>query len=435
MSLDLSRIPLRFTSDGLALAIIALLWLRAVGTNIAYSLTIDKRFLGAGSELAASPLASAVSQGSFLAVAALCAVILAFRVNDITRPGLWKLVIVLLPWLWTVVRDAYSGTVQPDALLYVLVIIAIAALRPNPRVLALVGILTALTAVIAMLFGWLLPDAGLLREIDGQVRVRADKEVFNGWGLLQGMFFSENTLGQYLALGSIGLVWLRPRRLAGALFVVVAFAIAWSASRGALFTVGAALTVVIVVGLVRAWGRIDISVVLARLAVLIALAAIVVLPTLRWSDDAFSARGVIWRVSLAEWADRAPAFGLGSDWYARIADSEISPFHVGAVHGHNDVIQLLATGGLVAAVLWASWIVVQGLTLTTARNPHLLGGAALIVAALVSGVLETATWSPTVSSLWGVVHIPLCILFFPATTGSTVAADPFPRPRTLRATF
>ncbi|HCJ50107.1 MAG TPA: hypothetical protein DHW40_12395 [Microbacterium sp.] len=434
MSLDLSRVTIRFTSEGLTLAIIALLWLRAVGTNIAYSLTIDKTFLGAGSELAASPLASVVSQGSFLVLAALCAVVLAFRINDVTRPGLWHLTIVLLPWLWAVVRDAYSGILQPDALLYVLIVVAIAALRPNPRVLALVGILTAVTAVIAIALGWFTPEAGLLREIDGQVRVRADKEILNGWGLLQGMFFSENTLGQYLALGSIGLVWLRPRLLAVALLGVITFAIVWSASRGALFALGAAIAVVVIVGVVKAWGRVDIAAGLARLALFGALAAIVVIPMVSWPDDAFSERGVIWRVSLIEWADRAAAFGLGSDWYARIADSEISPFHAGAVHGHNDVIQLLITGGLVAAVLWATWVVVAGLTLTTPRNPHLVGATALLVAMLVSGVLETATSSPNSSSLWGVIQIPLCILFFAPFPGPTVAAAPFPQPRTLRAT-
>ena len=66
-----------------------------------------------------------------------------------------------------------------------------------------------LTAIIAIAFGFLLPDAGILREADGTMR-SVDKAVFPSLGLLQGMFTSENNLGQYLAYG-VAAVAMLPR--------------------------------------------------------------------------------------------------------------------------------------------------------------------------------------------------------------------------------
>jgi len=397
--------------DAVASILIVLLWCRAVGSLTVLSLTADKTFVAVGQEEVTSKAATAVSQGFFALAAALCLMIVVFRVNDTTRVGLWRIGAVLAPWLWLLVRDAYSGQARPDSALYVLVVLALAALRPSVRTLRTIAVLVLITAVVAMLLGLLLPSAGILRDAGGEARV-SDKETIPGLGLLQGMFTSENNLAQYLALGAASILTL-PRwwlRLPGLL--VVAVAVYWSSSRGAMTALAASLIVALLLWVLRDGVSPAAARVATRAAVTVAVAIMVVLPLLGWDDDAFTKRGNIWNGSLHEWGRRAPWFGFGSGWYREIAGTETSPFHGGAFTGHNQLVHLLATGGLVLAVLAVTSLLAQGAVVTRVGHPAFLAGTTLLVSVAVSGFLEVPLGYLDRSMFWTVALVPMTIVFF-----------------------
>ena len=124
------------TVDAAAALLIVFLWCRAVGTRILLSLSADKVFVPVGQDPIWPPAASYASQLFFLLAVGFSVGIILFRINDVTRPGLWRIVALLAPWLFILMRDIYSGSPTPDSLLYVVVVLALAALRPHPRVLA-----------------------------------------------------------------------------------------------------------------------------------------------------------------------------------------------------------------------------------------------------------------------------------------------------------
>lgn len=400
------------TRDAAAIVLIVLLWCRAVGQLIVLSLTAEKSFVAIGQDEVTSPAASLTSQLFFLVAIAFAVGVILYNVNDLTRPGLWRLVVVLAPWLWMLTRDAYSGSASADTLLYVFVVLALAALRPNPRILAALGALVVLTAVIAMLFGFFLPEAGLLREADGIVRERSDKATIPSLGLLQGMFTSENNLGQYLSLG-LAPVLLLPRwwlRLTG--LACVLFAIFWSSSRSSLLAAGGILAVGAVVWLLTEFGLRRLASIAARVAIGATVLVMCVLPLLGWDNDAFTARGQIWNGSLDEWSSRAFLFGLGRDWYTQIAGTETSPLNSAAYHGHNQFVQFLVTGGVVLAVIAVAWLLVQAYDITRPHSRYVAVGAMLVVGIALGGMLEVPLGFVDRSAFWTVTLVPLTVLFF-----------------------
>lgn len=383
------------------------------------SLTAEKRFVPVGQDHITSPQAGLVSQGFFLVLVALCVAIIVFRINDVTRPGLWRLAILLAPWLWMLTRGAYSGQLAADAALYVLVVLALAALRPHPRVLQTAGVLVLLTALIAIGFGFGMPDAGILRESSGEVRV-AEKATLPQWGLLQGMFTSENALGQFLSVGLPAVFLLKPW-LRWPAWCVIVFAVYWTSSRSALLTVVVASAVAGMIWLLRALDWRAAASVVARAIIVGLVAVAAVVPFLGWPDDAFTTRGLIWRVSLEEWSDRAFAFGFGTDWYVKLTESETSPFHAGAYHGHSTVVQFLVTGGPILAVLGLGSLVVIAWRLTRVEQSALVYAAGLFVAILANGLLEVVIGYVDRSVVWMSTLVPMAVLLFaqPATRRRT----------------
>ncbi|GAA1687088.1 hypothetical protein GCM10009808_00090 [Microbacterium sediminicola] len=400
------------TRDAAAVVLIVLLWCRAVGQLIVLSLTAEKSFVAIGQDEVTSPAASLTSQGFFLLAIAFAVGVILFNINDITRPGLWRIMLVLAPWLWMVARDAYSGSASADSVLYVAVILALAALRPHPRILGALGFVVVLTAALAILFGFLLPDAGLLREADGAVRERSDKEILPGLGLLQGMFTSENNLGQYLSMG-IAAVLMIPKwwqRCAG--LAIVGFAIIWSASRSSLVTMVGVLAVGSVVWLIIEFRRRKLASIAARVAIGGSVLVMCALPLMGWSNDAFTARGQIWNGSLEEWSSRAFLFGLGREWYTQIAGTVTSPLNSAAYHGHNQFVQLLVTGGVVLGILAVAWLLVQAYAITEPTNRYLVITAILVVGIALGGLLEVPLGFVDRSAFWTVTVVPLAVFFF-----------------------
>ena len=297
-------------------------------------------------------------------------------------------------------------------MLYLVVVLALAALRPSPRVLVTLGVLVVLTAFIAIGLGFFMPEAGLLRESGGVVRERTDKALLPGFGLLQGMFTSENNLGQYLSLGFAAVVLL-PRwwlRLPG--MAVVAFAIIWSSSRSSLLATGATLAVGAVVWVLAELGWRRTASFGARVAIGVSLLVMCVLPLLRWDNAAFTARGQIWNGSLEQWQSRSFLFGLGRGWYVQIAGTETSPLNTAAYHGHNQFVQWLVTGGVVLALVALAWLLVQGYVLTAPDRRYVPIAAMVIVAIAVGGFLEVPLGFVDRSVFWTVTVVPLTVLFF-----------------------
>ena len=403
------ELSLRLSSNALAVVIITLVWARTVLGYAANSLTTDKTSVAAGEQIETSAIANLVTQGFFAMALAVSGAVIVFR---ITRPGLWRVTVMLVPWLWMVTREAYSGNFTPDAILYLFLVLALAALRPDVRVLAAVGGLVVVTAILAIGIGVAFPESGIVRDETGEFRIRADKEFFPGLGLLQGMFFSENTLGQFLAIGAVSLLWIRPLWLRLTCASVVGFAILWSASRSALVTVAVAATVGAMAWALRRYGRAGLARLWMRAAAVAALTVMCVLPLLGWDDDAFSARGIIWSVTLEEWSDRAMWFGFGLDWYTQMALNAISPLHAGAVSGHNDLIHMLATGGILLAVAAAAWMLIVDWDMTRGRRQGAVIAGMLVVATLVSGTLEIVVGFVNGSSLWPIILAPICVMFF-----------------------
>ena len=232
------------STDTAGVLLVVVMWLRAVGSLIALSLTADKKFVPVGKEPIWTPAASLTSRGLYVVVVAYCLGIILFRMNELTRPGLWRVVAVLAPWLCILLRDLYSGMPTPDSVLYVMVVLALAALRPDPRrVLAALGTLVLLTAIIAVVLGFLMPSAGVLRDSSGAGFQRSDKTVFPSLGLLQGMFTSENNLGTYISIGSATVAMLRPRWLRLAGLGIIVFAVLWSSSRSSMFALASMLEI------------------------------------------------------------------------------------------------------------------------------------------------------------------------------------------------
>ena len=402
---------LYITPDGLAVLLTVVLWCRAVGSRIVLSLTADKVFVPVGQDPIWPPAASLTSKLSFLLAVGICVGVILFRVNDVTRPGLWRIVVLLAPWLWILIRDLYSGWPTPDAVLYVLVVLALAALRPNPRVLIVLGALVVLTAITAIAFGFLLPDAGILHDADGTVR-QSDKSLLPSLGLLQGMFTAENNLGLYLSIGIAAVAvlprwWLRMPGLA-----IVVFAIVWTSSRNSMFASTCMLIVGIAVWTLAEFGWRRAASAVARIATVSAVLIMCALPFTGWEDEAFTERGLIWKGAMTEWSSRGLLFGLGSDWYGQIAKSDTSPLNLAAFHGHNQFVQFLTVGGPIFAFIAVGSLLAQTFAITESRSRYLAIGAMLGTGIAVGGFLDVPLGFVDTAMFWTVTIVPLAVLFF-----------------------
>ncbi len=413
------RSRLFISTDAAGVLLVVLMWLRAVGSLIALSVTADKKFVPVGKEPIWTPAASLTSRGLYVAVVAFCLGIILFRMNDLTRPGLWRVIAVLAPWLCILLRDLYSGSPTPDSVLYVMVVLALAALRPDPRrVLATLGGLVLLTALIAVALGLLLPGAGVLRDSSGAGFQRSDKTVFPSLGLLQGMFTSENNLGTYISIGYASVAMLRPwwLRLSG--LGVIGFAILWSSSRSSMFALACMLVVGILVWAVGEFGSRRAASVAARIATFSAIIIMCVLPLMGWGDDAFTDRGFIWNRALEQWSSRALLFGFGHDWFQHVAESDTSPLSAGAYQGHNQFVQFLVTGGMLFAFVAVVSILLQTYAITAPTSRYLTIAAMLVTGICATGFLEVPLGFVDRSTFWTVTIVPLTVLFF-ARPGDT----------------
>lgn len=404
---------LRLDPRRVAVLLVVLLWLRLVVELVVLSFTTEKRFVPVGQEGVTSESTQAVASVLLLATTALAAAVVATNLNAVTRVGIGRLALFLTPWLYLVCRDAYAGHLDSSAILFALVVLALAALNPGMAVLRTVGALTALTAIIALLMGIFFPETGILHDLTGEVR-EADKALLPGLGLLQGPFTSENNLAQYLALGLPAVFTLRSRWLRGVAIVLVLLAIGWSSSRGGLLTAGAVLvTGAVLWPLARLGWRRALHVTATTVVGLLAVVG-TVLPFLPWPADAFTERGLIWQGSADAWVTQGELFGLGTQWFTEVGGTATTPLNDAAYHAHNQFLQLSVTGGLALVALATIWLAGMAFVTTHPGSPAQLPVALVLVAVVVSGFLEVPVGFVDRWQFWGVTAVPLAAAFFAA---------------------
>ena len=298
------------------------------------------------------------------------------------RRDLLGVTLLLAPWAWVEVRSFTldRGGAVSD-LVYPAVVVAVWLLRPGLRHLRLLGYLAGAVAIVSVLIGVLLPEQGVFRAVDGTVIVQ--EKVVLPFGILVGIFTHGNTLGQYLLMG-LPLVALVPRPgLRTVLLAVTVVALVWSAARSTIVGAVALAGVVAVLSLLPVGRR----AVPGRLALWAAFGLVAVLPFLTTSPGAFTSRGGIWRLSLAYWQQH-PWVGNGSDFYTRIAQTS-ADLGGTVYHGHNEMVQLLVTGGVVLAVL-AALLVLVAVHRATRTPGGVIVGVAILLGLAGASLLEVS---------------------------------------------
>ena len=327
-----------------ATVLVVLVWAAVVVPRLVQSLTAPKYRATVGAPVPLSAPATYFDLSLVLAVGAWCTWIVLRSLHDLPTTRRRELLALLAPWVYLVARDLYVDH-RPDrgALLYPVVVVALWVLRPRIEQLAVLGRLVGLTALISLGLGLLLPEKGIYTSVTGEL-IAPEKQILPG-GVLIGVFTDSNNLAQFLVLG-LPVVLMVPRRTTRALLgSAVLVAIVWTSSRSSIAAALLGLLTAALLATVPARSRRAVAITLPALVV----TALVALPLLTTSDDAFTNRGYIWRNSLDAWSSH-PVTGLGSQWF-----SEIAQFANGlggfAYHGHNQLVQTLVTGGLVQAVL------------------------------------------------------------------------------------
>ncbi len=321
------------------------------------------------------------------------------------RRDLLGLVLLLAPWAWVEVRSyTLDGGLSVSDLVYPAIVVAVWLLRPGLRHLRLLGYLAGAVAVISVVIGLAFPDQGVFRAADGSA-ITEEKAILP-FGVLVGVFTHGNTLGQYLLLGLPLVALIQRRRVRAVLLAVSAGALLWSAARS---TIAGAVALAVVVGVLSLLPRGRRSVPY-RLALVAVFALVAVLPFVTTDPTAFTTRGAIWARSLAYWREH-PWVGLGSDFYTRIAQTT-ADLGGTVYHGHNEVVQLLVTGGVVLAVLVGLLVAATIRRATDDRTGGTIGlavlfalaGASLLEVSLLfddSGVFDPVLLLPLATLLVG----------------------------------
>jgi hypothetical protein len=317
-----------------------------------------------------SRIAAFADAGLYLAVIAVCVLIILGYLNTLDWRGSGLLLCLLLPWAYIALRDVYVPTrLLEEGVCYPLIVIAVWILKPDLRRLEILGYLIGATAAVSVLLALAMPTHAIFRSATGQVIVD-DKQIIPG-GLLVGVFTQGNNLGQFLALGLPTVFLIRRRRVRLALAAVSAFAVLWSASRGAMLALGVGAVAYLAV-------RVTPPVVrrlVAPLVVMVPVVVVCVVPLVTTAPAAFTNRGLVWLVSLKAWSSD-PWVGLGANWY-EVVGSSSSRIAGSVFHGHNQFVQFLVTGGIL---------------FTLAVVPQLVAGLIRATRASVHGDLFGITW-------------------------------------------
>ncbi|UZN04302.1 O-antigen ligase family protein [Cellulomonas sp. S1-8] len=333
-------------------------------------------------------VALAGTVGNLLVLAACLTVLVVHRRRwrDLLGPS------ALLLAAWAValgVLIAHDAEVPRAVVLVPLVVAAGTLLRPGRAAVAAVGASTAAVAALSLVLGLLLPSAGRYVRPEAV----ADEKPVGALGILAGVLPSGNNLGVALALGLPAVLVLRRAWLRWTAVLTVLAALAWTASRASWLAAGAAL--VTALALHVAGRRRDV---LAALALGAVGTANVVLPFVVSDPTAFTNRATYWIAGIDAWGD-APLLGHGADYYTRVAreGGELGGY---AYQAHNQVVQLLVTGGVVMLALVGAAVVAAGVRAVRAAQTDAWPTTflvALLCAALLEvplGVVDRVMYAP-----------------------------------------
>ncbi|GIG28935.1 O-antigen ligase family protein [Cellulomonas marina] len=341
-------------------------------------------------------LAGTAGDGLVLVACLVVALVHLRRWRDLVGPAL----LLLLAWaVQLATLAAGGGTLLKDMVLFAGIVVAVTLLRPGRAAVHALGWSTLALAVLSLLMGVLTPYAGT------QVRPEsvADEKFVSGFGILAGPYPSGNNLGLVLAVGLPAVLALPRPRVRWAGVVVVAVALFLTSSRTSWAAAVVAVGVWALLVLVRPGLRTR-----AAAAVLAAAGVVwVVLPLVTRSPTAFTNRGWYWVEGLAAWRER-PWLGWGSDYYLRVAQSDgaLGGF---AFHAHNQVVQLLVTGGLVVALLVGSALVWAGVR-AARLAPATPWAAAFLVALLVTASFEVPLGTVDRQMFYPFAALPLALV-------------------------
>lgn len=386
--------------------LLVLLWLEVVSPRVIQSVTAPKFRRSAGIDYGGYTAAASATQDLFrAAVLILCAILLIGALADDRQRPIIPLLVFLTPWLWMTLRNWGTHAQSPiDTLQYPALAFAVWAMRPRITCLRTLAHLTAAAALISMTMALVDPPSALFRAADGSL-ISADKQIFPA-GMLAGFLTQPNNLGQFISLGLPTIVLVRPAALRIAYGMIAMIAVVWTASRSSLYAVGITAAAVFVIAAARGAVRRQVSTLLITLTFGIVCA----LPLLTTSREAFSGRGLIWEASLPFWRQEV-WFGQGADWYRDIAatSSSIMPT---AFHGHNQLVQVLVTGGLVYAILVGLLLALashHAVQLTAAGQ---FVGVVFLIALGGTCLLEVSLTVVDNQSLAPVTLLPLAVLSF-----------------------
>jgi hypothetical protein len=309
------------------------------------TLTAPKYRAQAGVENAPYTALAAVSVRLLLiAMIGLCALVMIEAVRDRPRRGVGALVLLLLPWCYLQLRDGSLGFLPTfSEFAYPAVVIALWALRPAFRQLEVIGYAAGAVSLLSILIGAFLPLKGIFRHADGEI-ITPDKALLPG-GLLVGIFTHGNVLGQFLILGLPMVALIRHVAIRNVFLFTSVVALLWTAARSALLTLVILAVLIPLIALVpTSWRGVP-----ARLCLIGAYCVAAVVPFTTNDPVAFTNRGYVWIHSLAAWPDHR-WIGSGSQFYTELARSSAA-LGPTVAHGHNQLVQLLMTGGVILAVL------------------------------------------------------------------------------------
>lgn len=407
------RDPVRAVDRAGVLFLLVGLW--ALLPKVLQTLTAAKyRVRVDQAEPPATPLTAVTTDVLTAALLGWCLLVVLDALRRNPRRDLLGVAILLAPWVWVEVRSfTLDRAVSATDLVYPAVVVAVWLVRPGLRHLRLLGYVAGAVAVVSLLVGLALPDQGVFRAPDGTLAA-TDKAVLPV-GVLVGIFTHGNTLGQHLVMG-LPLVALVPRRgVRSALLAASAVALLWSAARS---TIAGAVALAVVVAVLSLLPRPRRPVV-HRLVLWTAFAVVAVLPFLPTGPDAFTGRGAIWERSLAYWHEHLWV-GQGSDFYARVAQTT-ADLGGTVYHGHNEVVQLLVTGGVVLAALVAVLVLAAVARAADAPGGSLTGVAVLLALATAS-LLEVSLLFDSGGVFYPVLLLPLATLL----VGEPLGAEPGP---------
>ena len=395
------RLPARTGDPAALLFVLVGAW--AVLPKVVQTVTASKYRLRVDeAEPPPTPATAVTTDLLTVALLGFCLLVVLDALRRNPRRELLGVSLLLAPWAWLQVR---GFTLHLDRgvsdLVYPAVVVAVWVLRPGLRHLRLLGYLAGAVAVVSVLVGLLLPDKGLFRALDGSV-ITQEKALLPA-GILVGIFTHGNTLGQYLLLGLPLIALVRHRGVRTALLAVALLALVWSAARS---TIGGAvaLAVVAVALSLLPVGRRAVP---GRLVLWGAFGLVALLPFVTTDPAAYTNRGGIWRSSLALWREH-PWAGNGADLYTRVAQTS-GDLGGTVYHGHNELVQLLVTGGVVLAVLVAL-LVLTAVHRATRTPGGVVTGVAVLLALAGASLLEVSLLFSDGSVFDPVLLLPLATL-------------------------